>query len=205
MASVPLTSCKFLVFSVHCSVFSRYSVNLIQNFSFSGLLHYYTLDNYWKCRSLRLKDRILAKISENIIIEARSGCHLWMKSCGGMSGYPQMKLSNIKLLGGGNIPQKVFRVHRLVCLMVYKDGDLSVDTREASHICHNKRCVNVDHLGLKAAQTMRKDRLAGIWGSVLDTITTHRVVYPQGKRLCLPSTWSCRTIMEKNWWFQSFI
>lgn len=63
-------------------------------------------------------------------------CQVWQKSCNG-SGYPQIKVS---VRGWGCKP---VQVHQLVFLMY---SGIIPPSHQVSHICHNKKCVELAHL-----------------------------------------------------------
>jgi hypothetical protein len=101
--------------------------------------------------------RLKTKIETNSAFDPTRGCRLWKLSASAKGGYPQMKVSNIYCVDGTFIAVKQFRTHRLVCLLWKCGGNLlgGVDL-EASHICHEKRCVNPDHLVMESRQENMK-------------------------------------------------
>ena len=84
----------------------------------------------------------------------RHGCIMWTGACSD-SGYGRVRNPFSKL----NNQPTMYRIHRLVYLLqnIYKYNDLCLPKcdvigheLDVSHICHNKLCVNIDHLILEA-------------------------------------------------------
>lgn len=103
-------------------------------------------DNERNC----IKDKILSRTDFQI---NPPHCLLWTMSCSG-SGYPQMKIGKVFESRFGSKP-----VNPAHILYAFKN-DIAIDdgTKEISHLCHNKMCLNVDHLSyeLKIINLQRK-------------------------------------------------
>ncbi len=94
----------------------------------------------------RVKEDILHKINENSEIQDDSGCIHWTKSTSS-AGYPHMKLGKPlntifkdKPYNPGHLKYN-FAKHII----------LNWNTFHMSHRCHNKICINVDHLSYEPA------------------------------------------------------
>ena len=81
------------------------------------------------------------KLTGNSIAQGPMGCVIWQ---GGGDG----RYGEVKLLSPGNPPRRiVYRVHRLA--MMIKLHQITLTGGVVSHRCHNKYCVNVEHLNIE--------------------------------------------------------
>jgi hypothetical protein len=88
------------------------------------------------------QNKTMTHISDNC--ERNGNCLIWIK-CTNSSGYPQMK---IKFLDGS---RKLTLVHRIVYAVSHNVilGQASEQKMQVSHLCHESRCVSIDHLVLE--------------------------------------------------------
>ena len=71
------------------------------------------------------------------IIITRSGCHIHKKSAKSTNDYKTVELSN-----------KIYvKEHQLIFFLYYHE--CSNQTQEISHLCNNKKCINIRHLSLE--------------------------------------------------------
>ena len=83
-----------------------------------------------------------SKISQNTVPGASKGCLEWAGGTSG-NGYPYMKIDV-----DGNGVKQVIGVHRVVVMCHQSKTEFS-DGLQVSHMCHNRRCVNINHLSLE--------------------------------------------------------
>lgn len=83
-----------------------------------------------------------SKISHNTVPGASKGCLEWAGGTSG-NGYPYMKIDV-----DGNGVKQVIGVHRVVMMCHLSKTEFS-DGLQVSHMCHNRRCVNINHLSLE--------------------------------------------------------
>lgn len=74
-------------------------------------------------------------------------CILWTRGCNS-KGYSQQR---IKMPNG---QQKLLLAHRLIYAFMngIKIGGQNQHNLEISHLCHKKRCLNVEHLNLEHSE-----------------------------------------------------
>ena len=86
-------------------------------------------------------EAVKCKLSEKSTIQGPIGCKVWQ---GGSDG----RYGEVKMLAPVHPPaRKVFRVHRLA--MMVKLNTFALSGGHVSHLCHNKYCINEDHLSLE--------------------------------------------------------
>ena len=123
--------------------------NVCSLITFSGIIYfrssiseYSIMDSHFdpsKCSEEEI-DSLKDKIHRNSVQNNANDCLEWTRSCG-KSGYPQMRLGQAFYERFNNIP---YNPAHLLYTIQHK---ITLDKGyEISHLCHNKRCVNYEHL-----------------------------------------------------------
>ena len=96
-------------------------------------------------------------------------CLIWLNSS---NGYGMIRVK----LGGELEPSKVIGVHRLMAMCQLRTVVLPADL-QASHLCHNKMCVNKEHICLEPDYINQQRRTANQGLDVPDTDHTKAVYF----------------------------
>lgn len=101
--------------------------------------------------------KVMAFIERHSMPEPNTGCWLWMGPVQ-ESGYGYI-VDPRRPIHRASMPRT--QVHRIVCEIVHRPMSAEEQTR---HLCHNKSCVNPDHLapGTRTENSMDSVR-AGHW------------------------------------------
>ena len=85
------------------------------------------------------KAAYLLKVDLSSVPHPQGQCRLWTKGVGG-SGYPRMR---VKV--AGRVGSIQYGVHQVVYAL-NSGTALNLPLHDVSHRCHNRLCVNMDHL-----------------------------------------------------------
>ena len=91
------------------------------------------------------KQKIIERLNKSTQVSTennRHGCIVWKKTS---IGYPRMKITIRDEIKPTNI-----LVHRLVYFICHPSDITRADGLEVSHLCHNKCCINPNHLNLES-------------------------------------------------------
>ena len=102
---------------------------------------------------LTLEERkfILDKIEANSQQNEDNQCKLWTKKAS-KNGYPQMK-TNSKIAAKFGNADRPFNPSSLLYSLTHNFILFKVNNLRMSHICHNKFCVNIDHIIMEPLAT----------------------------------------------------
>lgn len=101
------------------------------------LASYFDYSQVNACEKLELK----GKCEINATLNEQNGCLLWCRSCNS-AGYPQMKLG--KTFSNRFVAKPFSPVH--IAYSMEFNVVLNKPNYEISHLCHNKKCINVYHV-----------------------------------------------------------
>lgn len=101
--------------------------------------------------------RLTARLDRNHILQGH--CHIWSKSVNSR-GYPMIKIS---VTGQGS---HTYLAHRII-YSLHHNTILRNKFIHISHLCHNKLCINPDHLSLEPPSINMARNTCKIEGSCL--------------------------------------
>ncbi len=90
-------------------------------------------------------------LSNKIENGQESGCILWKGTLKDGYGIIRKKLSCCK-------ERVSLRCHRLTYILFHRPGWEEMENLDVSHLCHEKTCINIDHLSLER-HTINNNRL----------------------------------------------
>lgn len=110
-----------------------------------------------ECALAEGRDALIAFVERNSIPEPNTGCWLWLGPVQ-QTGYGYV-VDPRQPIVRASMPRTT--VHRIVCEVVYRP---MADDEDARHLCHNKACVNPEHLvpGSRS-ENMQDSVRAGRW------------------------------------------
>jgi hypothetical protein len=94
-------------------------------------------------------DGELLKLSEKLKSKAYDtnsrGCHLWQGATD-VQGYPRMRVTLMDK--SGHVHKQTVLVPRLILFLASNRDPIPNDV-QASHLCHTKQCININHFVLE--------------------------------------------------------
>lgn len=94
------------------------------------------------------------KLQMNSLLHPNGQCVLWT-GCINKHGYGQFRYRDPR--DEATAGHRTRTAHRVALLVLYKDFDVA-PSQQASHLCNNKLCINVNHLVFEgnSSNNMRK-------------------------------------------------
>jgi hypothetical protein len=87
-------------------------------------------------------EKYLTKLSENAVLGQNGECHIWTGACTSNGKYGVLNCKFPNAIGWTKI-----HAHRLAYMI--KSKKFNYQGFDVSHLCHNSKCINTEHLSLE--------------------------------------------------------